>query len=170
MKLQDEIDNHADTCCFGANFTPLYFTGQVCDVSPFTRYIWCATKYRSLHCLTGMGSSENGRHVHTRIPWGLWFGEKLPQIHWLIQIKVKIRNITMWWSIWSFSEMEAEGRNRTDYTIIHVWNDMLFWFKVPKENSTTVHIYNDKRWFGDPTSLRIGHNSSEEEYNRLVQR
>jgi hypothetical protein len=36
MKLQDEIDNHADTCCFGANFTPLYFTGQVCDVSPFT--------------------------------------------------------------------------------------------------------------------------------------
>jgi hypothetical protein len=22
-----------------------------------------------------------------------------------------------------------EDRNRTDYTIIHVWNDILFWFK-----------------------------------------
>jgi hypothetical protein len=35
-QARSEIDNHADTCCFGANFTPLYFTDQVCDVSPFS--------------------------------------------------------------------------------------------------------------------------------------
>jgi len=30
-----EIDHHADTCCLGANFIPLYFTRKVCDVILF---------------------------------------------------------------------------------------------------------------------------------------
>ena len=30
-----EIDNHADTICFGKNFRPIFFTSQVCTVSPF---------------------------------------------------------------------------------------------------------------------------------------
>ena len=30
-----EMDSHADTCCLGKNFLPIYFTGKVCDVTPF---------------------------------------------------------------------------------------------------------------------------------------
>ena len=32
---QCEMDSHADTCCLGSNFIPIYFTGKVCDVAPF---------------------------------------------------------------------------------------------------------------------------------------
>jgi len=34
-----EMDSHADTCCLGANFMPLYFTGKVCNVSTFLNSI-----------------------------------------------------------------------------------------------------------------------------------
>ena len=30
-----ELDTHVDACALGANFTPLFFTGRVCDVSPY---------------------------------------------------------------------------------------------------------------------------------------
>jgi hypothetical protein len=33
---QSEIDNHADTTCFGSYFTAIAFTGKHCNVSPFT--------------------------------------------------------------------------------------------------------------------------------------
>jgi hypothetical protein len=32
-----ELDTHADTCVAGANFLACEFTGNTCDVSPFTR-------------------------------------------------------------------------------------------------------------------------------------
>jgi len=35
VEANSEIDNHADTCCLGSNFLPIYFTGKVCDVAPF---------------------------------------------------------------------------------------------------------------------------------------
>ena len=30
-----EMDSHADTCCLGMNFIPIYFTGKICNVAPF---------------------------------------------------------------------------------------------------------------------------------------
>ena len=33
---KNEIDNHADTICAGANWTVLEFTGEYCNVSPFS--------------------------------------------------------------------------------------------------------------------------------------
>jgi len=30
-----KMDSHADTCCLGANFIPIYFTSKVCNVAPF---------------------------------------------------------------------------------------------------------------------------------------
>jgi hypothetical protein len=33
---RSEIDNHADTTCFGSNLTPIHFTGEHCEVSPFS--------------------------------------------------------------------------------------------------------------------------------------
>ena len=35
-EARTELDTHADTCCVGANFTPLVFTGETVDVTPFT--------------------------------------------------------------------------------------------------------------------------------------
>jgi len=32
---QCEMDSHADTCCLGSNFEPIYFAGKVCNVAPF---------------------------------------------------------------------------------------------------------------------------------------
>jgi len=32
---QCEIDSHADTCCLGLKFVPIYFTGKVCGVALF---------------------------------------------------------------------------------------------------------------------------------------
>ena len=29
------MDTHADTCCAGANWTPMHYTGEICEVSPF---------------------------------------------------------------------------------------------------------------------------------------
>lgn len=31
-----ELDTHADTCCLGANFIPILYTGEVCSVQPFS--------------------------------------------------------------------------------------------------------------------------------------
>ena len=33
--LPCEIDNHADTTCFGKNFRVIAFTSEVCSVSPY---------------------------------------------------------------------------------------------------------------------------------------
>ena len=29
---RNEMDTHADTCCAGANWVPLEFTGEICEV------------------------------------------------------------------------------------------------------------------------------------------
>ena len=32
----NEMDYHADTCCLGKNFIPLYYTGKVCNVHAYS--------------------------------------------------------------------------------------------------------------------------------------
>jgi hypothetical protein len=49
---KNEIDNHADTICAGANWTVLEFTGEYCNVSPFPRNMhrWSAVnQYSTCH-------------------------------------------------------------------------------------------------------------------------
>ena len=75
---RSEIDNHTDNCCFGANFTPLYFTEQVCDVSP------CSDKYNSMSNVEVCAAATAGDDPITgctsvlEFHQGLWFGSKLP--------------------------------------------------------------------------------------------
>jgi hypothetical protein len=71
-----QIDNHTDTCCFGANFTPLYFTGQVCDVSPFTDTYDALQNIEVCTATTAWDHPENGRTLHTRIPSGFMVRRK----------------------------------------------------------------------------------------------
>jgi len=71
-----EIDNHADTHCFGKNFRPLEWMNTQCSVSPF---------------LDELGSSENIEICTAGTAWthptgetiilvfgqGLWFGSRM---------------------------------------------------------------------------------------------
>ena len=34
---RNELYSHADTCCAGENWTPMLYTGEYCEVSPFLR-------------------------------------------------------------------------------------------------------------------------------------
>jgi hypothetical protein len=36
MAADNEMDTHADTCVLGRNFTPLHYTGRVCNVQPYS--------------------------------------------------------------------------------------------------------------------------------------
>jgi hypothetical protein len=67
-----------NTCCFGANFTPLYFTGQVCDVSPFTDTYDALQNIEVCAATTAWDHPENGRTYILEYHQGLWFSEKLP--------------------------------------------------------------------------------------------
>ena len=75
---RSEIDNHADTCCFDANFTPLYFTGQVCDVSPFSNE--CSSMLNVKVCAAAIAWDDpiTGHTSVLKFHQGLWFGSKFP--------------------------------------------------------------------------------------------
>ena len=75
---RSEIDNHADTCCFGANFTPLYFTGQVCDVSPFSDEYDSMSNVEVCAAATAWDDPTTGHTSILEFHQGLWFGNKLP--------------------------------------------------------------------------------------------
>ena len=77
-----EIDNHADTCCFGANFTPIYFTGHVCQVQPFIDSYESMSDVQICSAATAYDDPESGATYILVFHQGLWFGPKL--IHSLI--------------------------------------------------------------------------------------
>ena len=72
-----EIDNHADTCCFGANFTPLYFTGQVCQVQPFIESYDSLNDVQICSAATAYDDPTTGATYILVFHQGLWFGPKL---------------------------------------------------------------------------------------------
>ena len=71
-----EFDSHADTCCMGKNFAPLYFTEEVVDVTPFT------DRYTALRDVPIAGGAthvqlSDGSEYILEIHQGLWFGDQL---------------------------------------------------------------------------------------------
>ncbi len=74
--LPCEIDNHADTTCFGKNFRVLSFTPEVCTVSPYL------SEYDSLGdipiCTAATAVDlESGETVILEFGQGLWFGKRM---------------------------------------------------------------------------------------------
>ena len=55
-----EIDIHADTGVAGANFYPLAFTGEVCDVSPFSETYKATTNIPMATCATVVTDLDTG--------------------------------------------------------------------------------------------------------------
>jgi len=73
-----EIDNHADTCCFGANFMPTYFTGKVCEVTPFSEEYDAMTNIQVVGAYTVYDDKETGETYILEFHEGLWFSDKMP--------------------------------------------------------------------------------------------
>lgn len=71
-----EIDNHADTICFGSNFRPVYFTSEVCHVSPFLPEYEEQTDVRICTAVTAV-ELDTGETVMLQFGQGLWFGNRM---------------------------------------------------------------------------------------------
>ena len=74
--LPCEIDNHADTTCFGKNFRAISFKSQVCTVSPYL------SEYNSLNdipiCTAATAVDlDSGETIILEFGQGLWFGERM---------------------------------------------------------------------------------------------
>ena len=71
-----ELDSHADTCCLGANFLPIYFTGKVCDVSPFLDTMPIQNDIQVCTGITAMDDGT-GNTLILVVNEALWMGDKI---------------------------------------------------------------------------------------------
>ena len=74
--LPSEIDNHADTHCFGQNFIPFTWTDLVCSVSPFLGEYDATENVRICSGATAYTTAE-GETIILIFGQGLWFGERM---------------------------------------------------------------------------------------------
>ena len=72
-----EIDNHADTCCFGANFRPTFITDQVCEVSPYHESYESISNVPVVSACTAYDDPTSGQTYIINIHQGLWFGKTM---------------------------------------------------------------------------------------------
>ena len=72
-----EIDNHADTCCFGANFRPTFITDQVCEVSPYHESYESISNVPVVSACTAYDDPISGQTYIINIHQGLWFGKSM---------------------------------------------------------------------------------------------
>ena len=76
--LPCEIDNHADTTCFGKNFKVISFTSEICSESPYL------SEYDSVYdipiCTAATAVElDSGETIILEFGQGLWFGDRLNQ-------------------------------------------------------------------------------------------
>ena len=69
-----ELDSHADTCCLGLNFVPIYFTGKICDVAPFLSDLPNQQVVQICSGATAFDDGDGGTYILV-INEALWFGD-----------------------------------------------------------------------------------------------
>ena len=74
--LPCEIDNHADTTCFGKNFRVTSFTSEVCSVSPFLSEYDSVTDVPICTVATAV-DLESRETIILEFGQGLWFGDRM---------------------------------------------------------------------------------------------
>jgi hypothetical protein len=72
-----EIDNRADTTVFGANMTPIAFTGQSCDVQAFKDSMPPEKDIPIASAATAYDDPETGETIILEFHQGLWFGNTM---------------------------------------------------------------------------------------------
>ena len=72
-----ELDSHAYTCSLGANFAPLYYTGQQCDITPFSSEYEATPNISVVSRGTAWTNPESGITYILVINKALWFGSQM---------------------------------------------------------------------------------------------
>ena len=72
-----EIDNHADTTCFGPNFRVTYVTDQECNVYPFTDQYKPIQSIPIVTACTAYDDPVTGESYILEFNQGLYFGHKM---------------------------------------------------------------------------------------------
>ena len=72
----NELDSHADTCCAGANWTPMLYTGEHCEVSNFLSTYGPVQEIPIVRCCTVWTSDEGKEYLLVGNEM-LWFGNTL---------------------------------------------------------------------------------------------
>ena len=77
--LATEMDNHADTHCFGANFRPISFTLEECTMFPLLPEY---AEQMNLPIFTGVTALKlySGEVVILEFGQGLWFGNRIEKL------------------------------------------------------------------------------------------
>ena len=70
------MDTHADTCCAGSNWTPLHFTGEIFEVSPFLNIYAPVQEIPVARCCT-VWTDDEGKEYLLVGDEMLWFGTAL---------------------------------------------------------------------------------------------
>ena len=74
--LPSEIDNHADTTCFGKNFRVISFTSEICSVSPYLSEYDTINDVPICNAATAV-DLDSGETIILEFGQGLWFGERM---------------------------------------------------------------------------------------------
>ncbi|KAI2501857.1 Reverse transcriptase (RNA-dependent DNA polymerase) [Fragilaria crotonensis] len=72
-----EMDSHADTCVAGPNFKILEYTGEQCDVSPYTSDYDPITNVSVVNAATAFTDESSGETVILRFNQVLWYGSRM---------------------------------------------------------------------------------------------
>jgi hypothetical protein len=72
-----EMDSHADTCVAGPNFVIDEFTGEHCDVTPYSDEYTPITDVPIVNASTAYTDLETGQTLFLRFNQVLWYGKKM---------------------------------------------------------------------------------------------
>ena len=70
------MDTHADTCCNGADWTSMHYTGEICEVYPFLNTYAPVQEISVARCFT-VWTDDEGKEYLLVGDEILWFGKAL---------------------------------------------------------------------------------------------
>ena len=73
------MDTHADTCCAGANWTPMQYTDEICEVSPLLNTYAPVQEIPVARCCT-LCTYDEGKEYLLVGDEMLWFGKGLENL------------------------------------------------------------------------------------------
>ncbi len=72
-----EMDSHTDTCVAGPSFLVLEFSGEQCDVSPYTNDYQPITNISVINAATALTAESTGETVILHFNQVLWYGKRM---------------------------------------------------------------------------------------------
>ena len=168
---RSEMDNHADTTCFGSNFTPIHFTGEHCEVSSFSDEYTRMTDVRVATAATAWDDPETGQTTILIFNQGLWFGDKLEN-SLINPNQCRMHGISLCDDPFDPGRALGFVDPFTEATVPMEFGHSVVYFisRAPSveeiRSLTHVEMTNEERW--DPSRVGGRHRSREEEEHRKI--